>query len=358
VRTLAAALVALILLIPTSAAAEVTQEDLRRAWDEVTAISAELEDELAELEAVQIQQWQFEDRVAALEQDMEERERQIALAEVAARERAVALYVNYGTRNRPAVVSVEGATAAGTRDAYLEALVDEDRDIITELEFLQQDRDQLRAELESLAAAQEDVRAEVELLAERINTKLEAANAEYQALWNQWQIEEAERVRRAEEERRRREAAARAAAAAAASYASSAGIAPGARVCPVAGPHTFRDSWGEPRSGGRRHTGLDMVAATGTPLVAIESGRIWSPNWHYLGGIGLYLRADSGDVYYYAHMSGYGPGIGDGVRVGAGQIVGYVGATGNAATAHLHLGYQPGGGPLTNPYQLMVQLCR
>ena len=129
-------------------------------------------------------------------------------------------------------------------------------------------------------------------------------------------------------------------------------------MCPVAGPNTFRDSWGEPRSGGRTHKGTDIVAAQGVPLVAIESGTIWSPNWHYLGGIGLYLRGDTGDVYYYAHLSAYGPGISDGVRVGAGQVVGYVGTSGNAATPHLHLGYQPGGGPLTNPYQLMVKLCR
>lgn len=364
-RKLAAALVAIFVLIPTTASAEVTQEDLRRAWAEVTAISIELEDELAALEAVQVRQWQFEDRAAALQRDIEDRERQIALAELAVRERAVALYVNYGTRNSAAVLSVEGITESTTREAYLEALVDEDRDVVTELEFLQQDREQLKAELEALASQQDDVQAEVELLAEQINNRLSDAGEEYDALWAQWQIEEAERIRRAEEARRQREAArlaaeaaARAAAARASGYASSADIPPGARVCPVAGPNTFRDSWGDPRSGGRLHTGLDIVAAEGMPLVAIESGAIWSPNWHYLGGIGLYLYGDSGDVYYYAHMSAYGPGISDGVRVGAGQVIGYNGSTGNAATPHLHLGYQPGGGPLTNPYQLMVRLCR
>lgn len=357
-RRLAAALVAVLILIPSPASAEVTQADLARAWDEAKRISAQLEDRLAELEAVEARQWQYEIRAEALQKDIEDRERRMVLAELAVRERAVALYVSYGTGTSPAVVSVEGLTEASTRDAYLKALTNEDRDVVTELEFLQQDRERLQAELQALAAEQEDVRQEVGLLAEAITDELEVANAEYQNLWETWQREEAARVAAAEAERRRREAAARAAAAAATGGASSASVPAGSRVCPVAGPHTFRDSWGEPRSGGRSHTGLDMIAALGTPLVAIESGTIWSPNWHYLGGIGLYLRGDSGDVYYYAHMSGYGPGIANGVRVWAGQVVGYNGATGNAATPHLHLGYQPGGGALTNPYQLMVRLCR
>ncbi len=364
-RKLATALVALVLLIPMSAAAEVTQEDLQRAWNEVTEVSSELEAELAALEAVQVRQWQYEERVAALQADMEERDRQIALTELAARERAVALYVNYGTRNAPAVMTVENLTDASTREAYLSALVDEDRDVVTELEFLQQDRRELQEELTAIALDQDDVLAEIDLLAEQINAKLEVANSEFSALQEQWQIEEAERIRIAEERRRQiaaaqaaAEAAARLAAARASGYATSEHIPAGARVCPVAGPHVFRDSWGEPRSGGREHKGLDIVAAEGVPLVAIESGTIWSPNWHYLGGIGLYLRGDSGDVYYYAHMQGYGPGVSDGVRVGAGQVIGYNGKTGNAASPHLHLGYQPGGGPLTNPYQLMVKLCR
>ena len=85
----------------------------------------------------------------------------------------------------------------------------------------------------------------------------------------------------------------------------------------------FADTWGAPRSGGRTHTGLDMVAAMGTPLVAIENGTIWSPNWHWAGGNGLYLKGDSGDVYYYAHLQGYAGGIVDGARVGVGQVIGY-----------------------------------
>ena len=132
---------------------------------------------------------------------------------------------------------------------------------------------------------------------------------------------------------------------------------PGVRVCPVDGATTFRDSWGEARPGGRGHAGVDMMAAMGHPLVAIEDGYIWSPNWHYAGGNGLYIDGDSGDRWYYAHMQGYAPGIRDGLRVAAGQLVGYVGETGNAASPHLHLGWLPGGVYYENPYPVVAAIC-
>jgi murein DD-endopeptidase MepM/ murein hydrolase activator NlpD len=133
------------------------------------------------------------------------------------------------------------------------------------------------------------------------------------------------------------------------------------RVCPVAGPHEFEDTWGEARAWGRSHKGTDIEADLGTMLVAIEAGRIIQADWHWAGGRGLYLLgAVSGDIYYYAHLDGYAPDIGPGVTVAAGDHVGYVGWTGNADVAHLHLGWMPGGGTLEdleNPYDLLVTLC-
>jgi murein DD-endopeptidase MepM/ murein hydrolase activator NlpD len=101
-----------------------------------------------------------------------------------------------------------------------------------------------------------------------------------------------------------------------------------------------------------------MMAPIGTPLVAIESGVIWSPSWHYAGGLGLYINGDSGDRWYYAHMDGYAGGIADGTRVTAGQLVGYVGETGNASVPHLHIGYIPGAsGSYSNPFPIVAGLC-
>ena len=106
------------------------------------------------------------------------------------------------------------------------------------------------------------------------------------------------------------------------------------------------------------HKATDMMAALGTPEVAAESGTVWVMNSHWAGGTQLYLRGDSGDVYYYAHMQGYAPGLAEGARVGVGDLVGYVGNTGASSAPHLHFGYMPGGAALVNPYQLLVKLCR
>jgi murein DD-endopeptidase MepM/ murein hydrolase activator NlpD len=341
-----------------SASAEVTQEQLAEAEAKVRQLSRDLEGQLAAVDEVIVRQILLEDRIAAIQAEIDDRERELVLAEFAARERAVAMYVNAGTSRAQTITDVDRLTEVGTRDAYLTALVQGERDVVTQLEFLQQDRARLESELDGLVAELEDDRALMDQLAGDLIGRLDEADKEYRALYDQWWAEEQERRRIAEQQRLAREAAERAAAAAASGYASSADIPPGGRVCPVAAANTFRNSWGEPRPGGRSHHGVDIVAAHGAPLVAIESGYIWSPNWDYAGGIGLYIRGDSGDIYYYAHLSAYAPGIADGLRVGVGQLVGYVGETGNAAGPHLHLGYRPGGGPMTNPFQLMERLCR
>jgi murein DD-endopeptidase MepM/ murein hydrolase activator NlpD len=351
--------VALLISPAPPAGAEVTQDQLREARQRVAAKSAELEDELAVLDGVLAEQAGYERRIALIEEAIADRQREIVLSEFAAREQARAMYVSAGAATFEAAVSPEGITRLGTKDAYLDAIVDVDVDVFNQLVYLQEDHASLQGQLETLVADQEDLAAEVAALTDTLLGELEAVDSEYQDLYKQWEIEEAERRRKAEEERQRRLAAQQRQAAAASSYASSAFVDPSGRTCPVAGANTFRDSWLEPRTyRGGSHHGTDIIASRGTPLVAVESGSIWSMGWHWAGGNGLYIRGDSGDIYYYAHMDGYAGGISPGVRVGVGQTVGYVGSTGVSSIAHLHIGYQPGGGPLVNPYQLMVKLCR
>jgi murein DD-endopeptidase MepM/ murein hydrolase activator NlpD len=131
-------------------------------------------------------------------------------------------------------------------------------------------------------------------------------------------------------------------------------------VCPVDGAVSFSDTWGAPRSGGRTHKGVDMSASLGTPLVAMETGRIYRLSNSTLGGLTVYLLGNSGDIYYYAHMDSWADGLAGGQKVSAGDLLGTVGTTGNSPSwlPHLHLGWQPDGGNWANPYPLVNDLCR
>ena len=126
-------------------------------------------------------------------------------------------------------------------------------------------------------------------------------------------------------------------------------------VFPVADPHTFASTFGAPRSGGRSHEGNDIFAPRGTALLASENGVIANMGTGTLGGIKLWVYGESGTRYYYAHLQAYAPGITEGTVVRAGDVVGYVGDSGNAVGTppHLHYEIHPGGGDAIDPYPLL-----
>lgn len=116
-------------------------------------------------------------------------------------------------------------------------------------------------------------------------------------------------------------------------------------MCPIVGS-AYGDSWGGPRSGGRRHEGVDMLAPAGTPIIAVASGFVTFKQ-NELGGNAVSLAGDNGNRYYYAHLSGY---EGASRRVAQGDVIGYNGDSGNATgIPHLHFEVHPGGGLAVNP---------
>ena len=125
-------------------------------------------------------------------------------------------------------------------------------------------------------------------------------------------------------------------------------------VCPVAGEMQYRDSWGEPRSGGRTHDGIDIMARWGTPLVAPEPGTVVFRR-DKIGGLSFNLTTANGDVWFGTHLSSYGN---DG-WVEAGTVVGYIGRSGNAVGNHVHFEYRPGGHPdnSVNPFPVVEAHC-
>ena len=101
----------------------------------------------------------------------------------------------------------------------------------------------------------------------------------------------------------------------------------------------LNDNYTQERAGGAVHEALDIMAPRGTPVLAVEDGRIAKLFLSKPGGITLYQFDPSGDyTYYYAHLDSYADGIAEGGKLRKGQVIGYVGSTGNASpdAPHLH----------------------
>ena len=125
---------------------------------------------------------------------------------------------------------------------------------------------------------------------------------------------------------------------------------------PVAGPASYSDDWHAPRTAGgfHLHEGCDIFAPLGTPAIASTDGKIANmatdPNGG-LGGTSLDLTGPDGTVYYYAHLDHFAAGVSVGTSVTKGQVLGFVGNTGDAAggPTHLHFEIHPGGGDAVPP---------
>jgi murein DD-endopeptidase MepM/ murein hydrolase activator NlpD len=151
--------------------------------------------------------------------------------------------------------------------------------------------------------------------------------------------------------------------------ASAAARTPPAHILfPVIGPVTYYDDFGEARPGGV-HAGNDILADRHASVVAVEAGRIVFWTTSASAGCMLHLYGRSGTTYQYIHLNNdltarndnrgacvpgvsYAPGLHDGDRVGAGELIGYVGDSGDADGLHPHLHFElhPGDGKAVSPF--------
>lgn len=128
---------------------------------------------------------------------------------------------------------------------------------------------------------------------------------------------------------------------------------------PVRGLATYSHDWWFPRygPGWRLHEGTDIFAAIGTDVVSPITGTVRLAH-NNLGGTSAWVVADDATYVYMTHLSGYREGLTTGTRVEAGDVVGYVGNSGNAATTppHLHIEFHPGGGGPVDPKPILDKM--
>ena len=305
---------------PKRDALTVVRERLDAARDDANQIA----DRIAGLQS---EQARLESDIAAAEQAIPLLRIHAAILRQTVKERAVELYVGHATR-LDQLVSTE-SVSDGARAATLTATIAKhDNDLATDLRDtaheLEVREEQLRAQRATLQQTLDNLAP----LQEQLQQRLAVASAAY------------EKVRAAVDRQRR---------AGRLTNAQS-----GASACPVAGFVVFSDDFGEPRPGGTVHPGVDMPAVTGTPVVAVVDG-FMRHDVGGAGGNGAWLVGADQVAYYYAHFSRYEGG--DRI-VNTGDVIGYVGMTGNATGPHLHFEMHPGGGPAVDPYPLLVALCQ
>ncbi len=391
-KRLAAALAFLLLAtVPASAqTGELTPADVAAADARRREVGAELTEITAEYDRNISRAFEIETDLDTLSASLSVAERELATTRVAAQEVALELYMSAGSRGAQNLFGLSSITEVPLRNGYLAVASDDGSAVLERLLALEASYQDQNTRLTEALQAQAAANADLETQAATILARLDAANAEYDKVAAAYQQQEEARRQREEEERLRREEAARSATSttttttvAAAPDGTTTTVPPdvttttdpgvttttvpsddpeppaGGMACPVNGAVTFTDTWGAPRSGGRFHEGVDIIAVRGTPVVAVESGTVKRMGNGGLGGITVWLRGDSGDEYYYAHLDGWASGLAVGQHLPAGGLLGYVGNTGNAAytVTHLHFEFHPGGGGAVNPYPLAASLC-
>ncbi len=360
------ALVLLVVIVWTTATVEPAASVTQAEVDAACADSRDALDRLREARAVRDEaQARYAEIIAEREETayLELRlrdqitDREAATNEIRDRvvDRAIEVYMSGGTQITDLVFGVESVDKIMAGQQLLEAVTAGDlasadtlAALRAEMEIMRADLDAKEQQLLALENEAADVAARLEEAAAIASSSYQELQGECQRLYDQRQAELA-RQRALAEARRR-----------GASGGISSDVTPGF-ICPMASHAvSFINDWGFPRSGGRTHKGTDVFAAYGQPVYAVADGVV-SLRSGGLGGTIVWLSADYGVAYYYAHLSGYAPGLSSGQRVVKGQEIAYNGNSGNArgTSPHVHFQIHPGGRSSSpvNPYPTLSRAC-
>lgn len=298
-------------------------ESARSELDRVTGLWQQTESRLA----------QAQDDAADARTEIVGLEGQLAAIQRSLNDRVAAAFMSGGSFSIGALLTSDSIQDAADRLQYTQSVVQGDADLATRVAVMAEELRRQETRLRSAARQEAEAAADLESQREQIGARVQQLNDV---------VEELEAQLEAADERELNLSGG-------VSLTGTGAI----QTCPVAGTNSFVDSFGWPRSGGRTHQGIDLIAAYGTPVVAVAPGNVRAAS-SVLGGLGVIVEHDSGgDWTFYAHLSTYGA-MGP---VSAGAVIGAVGATGNTGVNHLHFEYHPSGGAAVNPYAALVAVC-
>jgi peptidoglycan hydrolase CwlO-like protein len=364
------------LVLPTpSVAGPPSQQEVAQAKNRVEALAADVQqarDQLATISAnvgeVGDQVLQAQDQLDAIQKELNETREQLAvtrehLDEVTTRlnERAHDAYIQGPGSELEFILGATSLTDLSDRVTFMNAVQQSDADLATEVQNVADELDTQAAHQEKLQVKQASV---LEGLQEK-KAELQQAQDQQLAIVQQMQAkqEEARRIAAKLSKQRREWLKSQLA------PSTGSGV---LKVCPVDQPRSFGDGFGAPRFAGgyHLHEGIDIIAPSGTPIRAPFDG-VARSSFNTLGGNAVYVTGPSGYVYN-AHLSAYSDHSNGPVQ--AGEIIGYVGNTGDAqgGVTHDHFEYHPNTIPqdwpasaygyrvidgAINPYPLLVDAC-
>ncbi len=330
--------------IHTAVSTAISADDIGQAAAEINAARLRADEAAARLEAIRHAEEKSRQEISRTEKKILGLEhRQQVLTQII-RQRAVSAYKNSGDTTILIYLG-KGAQDLAEYDrqnTYIDSVVGADHKHIQDIESVKQDlriqHHELLEEKKTLASLRKEIEHE--------------SNQLFAALRSAQNAKKRLEKKRAQEQAVRRAGQLRAKSTGKAWHVTSDGL-----HCPVNGPVSFIDSWGFARSGGRRHKGVDMMSPHGTPLAAITSGVIDRTRSSGLGGVTIWLKGDDGHSYYYAHNSRNT--VVKGQRVTAGELIGYVGSTGNASRTapHTHFEIHRNSSSAVNPYATVRRIC-
>jgi len=345
----------------SSSAGADTASDLAAARQKVAETQAAANAAAADVSAAENRYEELERSIAEVEAVIDDARARASVLEDGARERALAAYTHSGSSDLEAMLSAENVVAAARRATLLDHANQKDNLAVKKLAALRSDLAVRQKEAQAQRDEQRQVKERLDAKSQLVQSNLAAASSARDVLVTRLAREQTDAAAALELARLRAVQAASQASATATNVASSGGgqsassgqvIANpggGAFQCPVAGS-AYNNSYG-PRGGGF-HYGIDMMAPTGVPEVAVKAGTVSYVPMGGAGGNEAYLAANDGNVYYYAHMSQF---VGGARSVAQGEVIGLVGSTGSSTAPHLHFEIRLGGanGQRINPYSTL-----